>query len=209
MPKKITRTTKRTSTKIKATLRKRSLLKKQTVSKRARPTSKISKRITSQKYTKAPVPLTFTTLKTASPSHIHLSPYRPYWFMVQWQLSPLEIEVWKKQSLKSELALRLYSSRGRCVQSILIPGSVRNWHLYTETSDSFYVELGFINKKNQFICLCRSNSAKINLPNKNSKTINSSQLVPQIAFTLTSAQQKWIEQNVSHPSVAYPAYGGS
>ena len=214
MPRKITRTVKRISTKIKATLRKRRLLKKQVISKKSGAASRIPKPTPAKKSVKkTPAPLTPTSLKSPYPSKISLKSHRPYWFIAQWQLSPIEIEVWKRQSLKSELALRLYSSeekqgkKRKCVQTILIPGSVRNWHLYTESLDDFYIELGFFNKKNQFICLCRSNLAKISLPSKTSKSINSNQTVLQLAFT--PDQQKWIEQRISQPSAPYPIYGGS
>lgn len=206
MPRKLTKTVKRISTKIKATLRKRNLLKKQAVAKKSSAILKTSKRPTPQKnLKKAPAPLTSTSLRTTNPSKISLKSHRPFWFIAQWQLSPLEIELWKKQSLKSELNLRLYSSPGHCVQSILIPGSVRNWHLYTEASDAFYVELGFFNKKNQFICFCRSQSAKMSLPDKSHKLIDPP--VSQTILTLTSVQQTRIQPYVTRPT--YLNYSGS
>ncbi|MBX7157640.1 MAG: DUF4912 domain-containing protein [Verrucomicrobiae bacterium] len=213
MPRKTIRTTKKSPATVKTALRKRRLLSKRTASTKTTTKKKPNAaRVTHKKTFSTPpppalVPESFHNT-TPSLSSIKLSSQKPFWLLAQWHLSLSDLEIWRRRAPGGELTLRLYTEKGQCLQTTAVPGVVRNWHLYTDTTTcAFYVELGYLNKDNQFECLCRSGSVKPLTPKPEAtipKNFRSTQ--PNPVILKESVQRKLVQ---SFHVTSAPSYGGS
>lgn len=217
MPRKINRTTKKVAEAIKTVLRKRRLAGKRSTSSKTLLKKKPARAASDKSIKKTnpssqPPALVPESFRPTSPSisSIKLSSKKPFWLLAQWHLSQSDLEIWRRRAPSGELVLRLYTEKGQCLQTITVPGVVRNWHLYTETAVcSFYVELGYFNKDEQFERLCRSASLaplaakpEASTPAKNSRSTQ-----PNPILLKENIQRKLIQSfTVKPPS---PSYGGS